>query len=157
MHISDIKSDKGTVVMFLCNHCPYVKHINNGLVRLVKEYQEKGIAFVGISSNDVVRYPDDSPEKMTETALAEGYTFPYLFDETQEVARSYDAACTPDFYLFDGSLRLIYRGQMDASRPGNNMPVTGNDLREALNALLESRPQAELQRPSAGCNIKWKV
>ena len=156
MSFDDIKSDVATVVMFTCNHCPYVIHVNEELVRLAKEYQESGISFVAISSNDVENYPQDSPEKMTQLAAEVGYTFPYLYDESQEVARAYDAACTPDFYVFDGNARLVYRGQLDGSRPGSGIPLTGTDLRAALDAVLVNRPVNPMQRPSAGCGIKWK-
>lgn len=156
--LNQIASAKATVVMFLCNHCPYVLHVNEALVRLVKEYQAKGVAFVGISSNDADAYPEDAPDKMTEFAQQTGYTFPYLYDETQDVARAYDAACTPDFYVFDKELRLVYRGQFDNSRPRrNDLPVTGEDLRAAIDAVLEGKPVNEYQRPSGGCNIKWKT
>lgn len=151
----DFVDKRGLLVIFLCNHCPYVKHIADGLKRLADDYLPKGIAVVGVSSNDVASYPDDSPEKMKQEKLARGYAFPYLFDETQEVARAYRAACTPDFFLFDGSHRLVYRGQMDDSRPSNGKPVTGNDLREALDRLLAGEPPLEHQTPSLGCNIKW--
>ncbi len=155
--LGDLKSDKATVVMFICNHCPYVLHVNDELVRLVKEYQSKGVAFVGISSNDVVNYPQDSPEKMKTHAKEVGYTFPYLYDESQEVARAYDAACTPDFYVFNKKMELVYRGQIDDSRPGSGIPVTGKDLREALDAVLSGQPVSVLQKPSMGCGIKWKI
>ncbi len=148
---------KGTVVMFICNHCPYVKHVFKGITSLAQDYQNKGVGFVAISSNDIENYPDDSPELMQQTAQEQGFTFPYLYDETQEVAKAYDAACTPDFYLFDSEKKLVYRGQMDDSRPGNDIPVTGNDLRAALDALLINSPIDPLQKPSLGCNIKWKV
>jgi thiol-disulfide isomerase/thioredoxin len=154
--LNEIASDKGTVVMFLCNHCPYVIHVNPELVKLADEYIAKGVAFVAISSNDAVNYPQDGPEKMSIHAKENGYHFPYLYDESQEVAKAYDAACTPDFYVFDWSMRLVYRGQMDGSRPNSGIPVTGEDLRIALDNVLEGRPQSEIQRPSAGCNIKWK-
>ena len=133
-----------------------VSHVNDGMVNLAKEYQDAGIAFVIISSNNVEKYPQDSPEKMTEFAKESGYSFPYLYDESQEVAKAYDAACTPDFYVFDGAANLVYRGQMDGSRPGSEIPVTGEDLRAALDAVLVSRPANPVQRPSAGCGIKWK-
>ena len=156
--LSDIASDKATVVMFLCNHCPYVLHVNEEIVRLAKEYQAKGVAFVGINSNDVENYPDDSPEKMVELVAEVGYPFPYLFDETQEVAKAYDAACTPDFYIFDGDLALKYRGQLDDSRPRRNpTPVTGKDLRTALDVVLAGGEPSAEQRASGGCNIKWKA
>ena len=154
--LTNLKSEKATVIMFICNHCPFVKHVQQHLVRLAREYQAKGISFVAISSNDVEKYPDDSPQRMKEVAQELGYPFPYLYDESQEVARAYDAACTPDFYVFDKNLKLVYRGQMDASRPGNNIPVTGKDLREALDNILQGKPVSEDQRPSIGCNIKWK-
>ncbi|MBX2928542.1 MAG: thioredoxin family protein [Saprospiraceae bacterium] len=152
----DIASERATVVMFLCNHCPYVIHVNPEIVRLAREYQEKGVAFVGINSNDVEHYPDDAPDKMKVLAHEVGYTFPYLFDETQEVARAYDAACTPDFYVFDGQKRLAYRGRLDAARPKTDTPLSGADLRAALDAVLAGRPVPERQYPSGGCNIKWK-
>jgi peroxiredoxin len=154
--LTDLKSEKATVIMFICNHCPFVKHVQKQLVKLAREYQAKGISFVAISSNDVEKYPDDSPQRMKEVAQELGYPFPYLYDESQEVARAYNAACTPDFYVFDKNLKLVYRGQMDASRPGNNIPVTGKDLREALDNILQGKPVSEDQRPSIGCNIKWK-
>ena len=144
------------LVMFLCNHCPYVKHVRAGIAALAGEYQAKGVAVVGISANDAAAYPDDAPEAMAREKAAAGYTFPYLYDESQEVAKAYRAACTPDFYLFDGTRRLVYRGQLDGSRPGNDQPVTGADLRAALDALLEGRLVSDAQRPSLGCNIKWK-
>lgn len=156
MSFDDVKSGIGTVVIFSCNHCPYVIHVNDEIVNIAKEYQDAGIAFVAISCNDVDRYPQDSPEKMAEFATESGYTFPYLYDESQEVAKAYDAACTPDFYVFDGASNLVYRGQMDGSRPGSDVPVTGEDLRDALDAVLVSRPANPVQRPSAGCGIKWK-
>ena len=156
--LSDIASDKATVVMFICNHCPYVLHINEEIVRLANEYIEKGVSFVAINSNDVENYPDDSPENMKKLAAEAGYPFPYLFDETQGVAKAYDAACTPDFYVFDGDLALRYRGQLDESRPKRNpTPVTGRDLRAALDAVLERRKIDGPQWPSGGCNIKWKA
>jgi len=154
--LSDFKDAKALLVIFLCNHCPYVKHVQRGLADLCREYQSRGVGIVGISSNDVTRYPDDSPEKMKEEKERAGYPFPYLYDETQEVARAYHAACTPDFFLFDGRRRLAYRGQMDDSRPDNGKPVTGRDLRAALDAVLEGNPAPSDQKPSMGCNIKWK-
>lgn len=153
--LKEVSGEKGTVIMFICNHCPFVVHVNPEISRLGREYQSKGIGFVAISSNDVVNYPDDAPHLMKQKAAEEGYTFPYLYDETQDVAKAYDAACTPDFYLFNGDLSLVYRGQLDDSRPGNGIPLTGIDLRNALNALLEERAISELQKPSIGCNIKW--
>ncbi len=157
LNINDLKSDKATVIMFLCNHCPYVIHVNNALVDLVKEYQKKDVSFVGISSNDVDNYPQDGPDKMKIHAKEVGYTFPYLYDESQEIAKAYDAACTPDFYVFDAKMELVYRGQMDGSRPGSGIPVTGEDLRVALDAVLSGNPAPALQKPSMGCNIKWKI
>lgn len=156
--LDDLKSEKATVIMFLCNHCPYVIHVNPEIVRLSAEYREKGVSFIAISSNDVVRYPQDGPEQMKEHALASGYNFPYLYDETQETARAYDAACTPDFYVFDASLKLAYRGRLDESRPRTEhpKPLTGADLRGALNAILAQQFVSEIQYPSMGCGIKWK-
>lgn len=156
MALGDLKGNTGTVIMFICNHCPFVKHVNAELVRVANDYKEKGIAFIAISSNDIENYPQDAPHLMKENALSEGFTFPYLYDGSQEVARAYDAACTPDFYLFDADLNLVYRGQLDDSRPGNGIPVTGKDLREAMNAVLSSQPVSPDQKPSIGCNIKWK-
>lgn len=153
----DVKGEKATVVMFLSNHCPYVHHVNPEIVRLALDYQTKGIGFVAISSNDIENYPDDAPDKMVLVAKKEGYTFPYLFDETQLVAKAYDAACTPDFYLFDHNDKLVYRGQLDDSRPKSGKPATGVDLRNALDALLANEPVSDFQRPSGGCNIKWKA
>ena len=155
--LRDIASPHATVVMFICNHCPYVLHVNPEIVRIVQEYGARGVAFVGISSNDAEAYPEDAPDKMRSHALETGYTFPYLYDEDQSVARAYDAACTPDFYVFDGQLRLVYRGQLDASRPKRNpVPPTGEDLRAALDAVLSGQPASVVQRPSGGCNLKWK-
>ena len=150
-------ADKPTLVMFICNHCPFVKHLNKQLAELCKEYQSKGIAIVGISSNDVSTHPDDSPEKMAEEAKALGYTFPYLYDEAQNVAKAYRAACTPDFFLFDKSHKLVYRGQFDDSRPDNGKPVTGADLKAAMDAVLAGNPVPSEQKASIGCNIKWKA
>ena len=151
-----IKGKRGAVVMFICNHCPFVLHVNDALVSIAKTYQDKGIGFVAISSNDVENYPQDGPEKMTEHAKSVGYPFPYLYDESQETARAYDAACTPDIYVFDNEDTLIYRGQLDDSRPGNGVPVTGKDLKHALECLLKNEENQKLQKPSIGCNIKWK-
>ena len=153
---ADLKGIHGTVVMFICNHCPFVKHVNPELVRLGGTYSEKGIGLIAISSNDVENYPQDHPDKMRETALSERYPFPYLYDATQQTASNYQAACTPDFYLFDADDRLVYRGQLDRSRPGNELPVNGEDLRAALDCLLDGKPISEVQNPSIGCNIKWK-
>lgn len=155
--LEQLRGDHGTVILFVCNHCPYVKHINVGLVRAAREYQPRGIAFVAISSNDAMKYPEDAPERMKETAEQLGYPFPYLYDETQEVARAYQAACTPDLYLFDRDLACVYRGQFDDARPRNDVPVTGRDLRTAMEALLAGRPISPDQKPSVGCNIKWKA
>ncbi|MAT95902.1 MAG: thioredoxin family protein [Anaerolineaceae bacterium] len=156
LRLASVKSDKATVIMFICNHCPYVKHVNKGLVKLARDYQAQGVSFVAISSNDVEAYPEDAPDKMQAVAAQQGYSFPYLYDADQSVAKAYQAACTPDFYVFDADLRLIYRGQMDSSRPRNDMPVTGEDLRTALDAVLAGEPVSAEQRPSLGCNIKWK-
>jgi peroxiredoxin len=155
--VSSMKGSKGTVVMFICNHCPYVVHINEKLVEIANEYATKGIQFLAISSNDAEKYPQDGPDKMKAHAKEVGYTFPYLYDETQEVARAYDAACTPDFFVFDKDLKLAYRGRMDASTPGNGKPLTGSDLKGALNALIAGQFVSEIQYPSMGCNIKWKA
>jgi hypothetical protein len=145
------------VVMFICNHCPFVKHIQAGITALANDYHPKGVGFVAISSNDAERYPDDAPDKMTALAKRLGWTFPYLYDQTQEVAKAYKAACTPDFYVFDGTLRLRYRGQLDESRPNNGVPVTGKDVRAALDLVLgEEAVPPEMSKPSIGCNIKWK-
>ncbi len=149
-------NSKGTVILFICNHCPYVKHLNEKLVELANEYIQKGIAFIAISSNDIEKYPADSPEQMRVVVKEEGYPFPYLFDETQDIAKAYEAACTPDIYLYDDSLQLVYRGQFDSSRPGNGQAVTGDDLKVALNTLLNGDAPLTNQIPSIGCNIKWK-
>ncbi|HSH14633.1 MAG TPA: thioredoxin family protein [Verrucomicrobiae bacterium] len=152
----DFASAKALLVMFICNHCPYVKHVRAELARLGRDYLPRGVAVVAINSNDVTRYPADSPDKMADEARAAGYTFPYLYDESQGVARAYRAACTPDFFLFDRTRQLVYRGQLDDSRPGNGVPVTGRDLRAALDNLLAGQPVASTQQPSMGCGIKWK-
>lgn len=154
--LKDVQSSVATVIMFICNHCPYVKHVQNQLVQLANEYIPKGISFVAINSNDVKQYPDDSPEKMKEVAEKLQYPFPYLFDETQETAKAYQAACTPDFYVFDGELKCVYRGQLDDSRPGNDIPVTGESIRTALDQIISGEPVTVTQKPSLGCNIKWK-
>ncbi len=156
LSLQELKGEKGTVIMFICNHCPFVIHVNPEISKLGTEYQKKKISFIAISSNDIENYPQDSPELMTQLARQENYTFPYLYDETQEVAKAYNAACTPDFYLFDSNLNLAYRGQLDDSRPGNNIPLSGADLREALDNLLNKKPISKNQKPSIGCNIKWK-
>lgn len=154
--LDELKSDIATVIMFICNHCPYVKHINKALVQLADDYQPKGIKFIAISSNDVVKYPDDDPILMKEHAQKEGYPFPYLYDETQEVAKKYFAACTPDFSIFDKDLLCVYRGQLDDSRPGNNTVPNGKDIRNVLDSILSNQAVSAVQRPSIGCNIKWK-
>lgn len=153
----DFRNHRGLLVIFMCNHCPYVKHVAPELVRLADEYQPKGIAVVGISSNDAGAYPDDAPDKMKEEAVAQGYRFPYLYDESQQIAQAYKAACTPDFFLFDSDLKLVYRGQLDDTRPKQGIPPNGHDLRAALDAVLNSLAIAEPQKPSVGCNIKWKA
>lgn len=154
--LKELKSENATVIMFICNHCPFVKHVNDQLVKLALDYQQKGVSFIAINSNDVDNYPEDSPAKMIEYATKLKYPFPYLFDETQEVAKAYDAACTPDFYIFDKDLKCIYRGQLDDSRPSNGKPVTGKDMRDALNSILAGEGVSGEQIPSIGCNIKWK-
>ena len=155
--LKDFENAPALLVIFMCNHCPYVIHVADYLAQLAQEYQARGVAVVGISSNDVSKYPQDSPEQMVHEAEARGYTFPYLYDEMQEVALAYRAACTPDFYVFDGEQKLVYRGQLDDSRPRTDdaKPLTGNDLRAALDAVLAGKPVAENQVPSLGCNIKW--
>jgi peroxiredoxin len=153
--LQEMKSPVATVVMFICNHCPYVKHIQTKLVEVVKHYQTKKINFVAISANDVKQYPQDSPEKMREEAEKHHYTFPYLYDETQAVAKAYQAACTPDFYVFDHDLRCVYRGRFDASTPGNGQVVSGNELSAALENILDGKPVSSDQKASLGCNIKW--
>ena len=154
--LADFESAPALLVAFLSNHCPFVKHVRGGFAQLVKEYQERGVAVVGINSNDFEAYPDDSPEAMAMEIRKVGYTFPYLVDEGQQVARDYRAACTPDFFVFDRKHALVYRGQMDASRPGSGVPVSGEDLRRVLDAVLDGAPVPTEQRPSLGCNIKWK-
>lgn len=152
----DFKEAKALVVIFACNHCPYVIHVKDEIARIAEEYQAKGVAFVAINSNDVEQYPEDSPENMKLKAEEWGWKFPYLFDETQEVAKAYRAACTPDFFVFDSARRLVYRGQLDDSRPKNNVPLNGADLRRALDAVLQGEMPSETQKPSVGCSIKWK-
>lgn len=154
--LNDFPKAKGYLVMFICNHCPYVIHVIKTLVELSEKCQEQGIAVFAISSNDVVNYPEDSPQKMKDFAKLHGFSFPYLFDETQELAKAYQAACTPEFYLFDHNKALVYRGQMDESRPGNSKVNDGADLRRAVKALLANSKQTTEQKPSMGCNIKWK-
>jgi len=155
--LEDFGTHKGLVIVFMCNHCPYVKHIRSALAEFARRNMPAGIGTVGINSNDVVAYPADSPEKMREEAQEAGYTFPYLFDESQNVAASYGAECTPDFFLFDGSKCLVYRGQFDDSRPGNDVEITGKDLQSAVDALLNAEPPLEQQTPGVGCSIKWKA
>ena len=152
----DLRGSKALLVMFICTHCPYVKHVEKGLAALGKDYEGKSLSIVAISSNDVTTHPDDSPTGMKQQARTHGFAFPYLYDETQAVAHAYKAACTPDFFLFDADLRLVYRGQFDRSRPGNGIAVTGEDLRAAIDAALAGLPPLKDQRPSIGCNIKWK-
>jgi thiol-disulfide isomerase/thioredoxin len=154
--LDDFAGAPALLVMFICNHCPFVKHVRSGLAALGRDYRAKGVAVVAINSNDVATHPEDSPANMRKEAAEAGYVFPYLFDETQEVARAYRAACTPDFFVFDRNRELVYRGQMDGARPGNGVPVTGSDLRAALDAVLAGRPVSGAQRPSLGCNIKWR-
>lgn len=154
--LKDLSSPKGTVIMFLCNHCPFVRHVRNEIMFIANAYREKGIAFIAICSNDSETHPDDAPEKMAALGKELGFSFPYLHDDTQEVAKAYQAACTPDFYIFDGALKLVYRGQLDDSRPGNANPVNGGDLRTALDHLLNGTPIDPNQKASIGCNIKWK-
>ncbi len=156
LSLSELKGEKATLIMFICNHCPYVKHINTELVKLANDYMPKGVKFVAISSNDVSSHPEDSPELMKKGAIELKYPFPYLYDESQRVAKDYDAACTPDFYIFDKAMKLVYRGQLDDSRPSNKLPLTGQDIREALETLLSGKAIDPKQRPSIGCNIKWK-
>lgn len=155
--VESLAGAPGLLVAFICNHCPYVIHLREALAVLGKDAQARGLAVVAISSNDVENYPQDSPELMVEEKASAGYTFPYLYDATQEVAKAYEAACTPDFYLFDGDQRLVYRGQFDSSRPGNDDPITGADIRAAIDGLLAGQGPAQAQLPSLGCNIKWKV
>ncbi len=155
--LSDFRGAPALLVMFICNHCPFVKHLADALADFARGYQQKGVAIVGISSNDVSTHPADSPEQMIHEAVRRGYSFPYLYDEDQEVAKAYRAACTPDFFLFDGQQRLVYRGQFDSSRPESGIPITGADVRGAIDAVLAGQQVAQDQRPSIGCNIKWKA
>lgn len=156
-HLNDYKPKHGTVIMFICNHCPYVIHIQDKLIEIAKEYQEKGIQFIAISSNDVETHPDDSPDKMKALAEEKNFSFPYLYDESQETAKAYHAECTPDFFVFDQELKCVYRGRFDNSSPGKtDVEVTGEDLLQALDALIAGQPISEDQKPSMGCNIKWK-
>lgn len=156
LSLQKLKGLKGTIVMFICNHCPFVKHVNSEISKLAKDYLQKGINCIAISSNDVENYPQDAPQLMKQNAVEQGFVFPYLYDETQDVAKAYDAACTPDFYVFDKDLKLVYRGQLDDSRPENGIPLTGNDIRNALDNILNNKPVSPNQKPSIGCNIKWK-
>ena len=156
LNLNDLKGEKATVMMFICNHCPFVIHVNDELVSLSNDYIAKGVSFIGISSNNIATHPQDGPERMTEHAKSAGYNFPYLYDESQEVAHAYDAACTPDLYVFDAEMNLAYRGRIDASRPGNDIPVTGEDMRKALDLIIDGEAVPEPHYPSAGCNIKWK-
>ncbi len=155
--IDDVRGDRGLLVMFICTHCPFVKHVEKELAALGRDYLSEPVGMVAISSNDAATHPDDGPEGLKEQAKRLEFPFPYLYDQTQQVARAYHAACTPDFFLFDGDMKLVYRGQFDASRPGNGIPVTGEDLRAAIDALLAGRPVSKQQKPSIGCNIKWKA
>ena len=155
-NFAECKGHKGTLVLFICNHCPFVLHVIDEIVMIANDYRVQGIGIVAISSNDIVKYPQDSPEKMADFALENKIDFPYLFDESQAVAKAYDATCTPDFYLFNAEDRLIYRGQLDDSRPGNGIPVSGSDLRNAIDSIIYNRHLNELQKPSMGCGIKWK-
>ncbi|UOK42291.1 MULTISPECIES: thioredoxin family protein [Flavobacterium] len=153
---ADLKGSKGTLVMFICNHCPFVHHVIDEIVRIANDYRVQGLGIIAISSNDVVNYPQDAPELMQDFALQHRFEFPYLYDATQEVAKAYDAACTPDFYLFDNQNKLVYRGQLDDSRPGNGIPLSGSDLRNAIDGVIYNRSINPNQKPSLGCNIKWK-
>lgn len=153
---SDCKGEKGTLVFFICNHCPFVHHVIDEIILVANDYRVQGIGIVAISSNDATQYPEDSPELMTEFAFENKFEFPYLYDESQEVAKAFGAACTPDFFLFDNQDKLVYRGQLDDSRPGNGIPLSGNDLRGAIDSVLYNRTVNPNQKPSIGCNIKWK-
>jgi thiol-disulfide isomerase/thioredoxin len=156
LDLETMTGTKGTVIMLICNHCPFVIHVNPEISKMAKEYRTKGFGFIAISSNDIINYPQDSPELMKLKAKEEDYTFPYLYDETQEIAKAYNASCTPDFYLFDDRLKLVYRGQLDNSRPGNGAALTGEVLRKAMDGILAESPVIKHQKPSIGCNIKWK-
>jgi peroxiredoxin len=155
--LADFVDEPALLVIFMCNHCPFVKHVAGGIAQLAHDYMPRGLAVVGINSNDAAAHPQDSPEQMVHEAQERGYPFPYLYDETQDVAKAYGAACTPDFFLYGKNRQLYYRGQLDGSRPGNDIPVTGNDLRAAIDALLAGKPPPERQIPSIGCNIKWRA
>jgi thiol-disulfide isomerase/thioredoxin len=154
--LADLGEKPAYLIAFFCNHCPFVKHVADQFAELAKEYQGKGVVVVAINANDVDNYPDDAPERMDAEVKQRGYTFPYLYDESQEVAKAYSAACTPDFFVFDADRRLVYRGQMDDARPGNDQPIDGHDLRAALDAVLAGQPPSDEQKPSIGCNIKWR-
>ena len=154
--LEETKGLNGTLIMFICNHCPYVKHVNATIVNLAKKYKQNGINFIAISSNDVENYPEDSPKLMKVNAVENNYIFPYLYDESQEIAKLYDAACTPDFYLYDSDLLLVYRGQLDDSRPGNGLSCDGKDISNAIECLINGKENTQIQKPSIGCNIKWK-
>lgn len=156
MTLKDVRGEEGTVVMFICAHCKYVKHIEEEIAFVAEKYQHKGIGFVAISANDITEYPDDAPDKLREQAEDQDFDFPYLYDESQQVAKAYQAECTPDFYLFDKDLKLVYRGRFDAATPGNIEPVTGDELKDAMDSLLDGEPIFEDQKPSIGCNIKWR-
>lgn len=157
VYFDALKGKNGTLIMFICNHCPYVKHLDTEIVKMAEEFILKGVSFIAISSNDVEKYPEDHPDLMRETGRKLKYPFPYLYDETQETAKAFQAACTPDFFLFDSNSKLVYRGQFDDSRPGNDFPVTGKDLRNAIACLLDNKPPIKNQKPSLGCGIKWKT
>lgn len=154
--LAQLRGNTATVIVFMCNHCPFVKHVADQLAKIPQEYIARGVTFIGINSNDAEAYPDDSPEAMKKEVKSRGYRFPYLYDESQEVARAYRAACTPDFFVFNEEMKLVYRGQLDDSRPNSDKPLTGSDLRAALDALIEGKEVSDSQRPSIGCNIKWK-
>lgn len=154
--LDSLKSKQATLIMFICNHCPYVKHVQQELIRIANDYMPKGVSFIAISSNDPEAYPEDAPDKMADTAISLGYPFPYLFDETQNTAVAYHAVCTPEFFLFDKDLILVYHGRLDNSSPGKSVPVTGVELREAIDSLLNNKPLSADQKPSIGCSIKWK-
>lgn len=156
LSLQELKGSRGTVIFFICNHCPFVVHVNQELVRLAKDYEGRGFSFIAISSNDILKYPQDGPNLMKAHARKEHYPFPYLYDETQEVAKAYNAACTPDFYVFDEFLKSVYHGQLDDSRPGNDKPLTGKDIRAVLETMLSNRIYTGIPKPSIGCNIKWK-
>ena len=155
-NLNDLKGKNGSVIMFICNHCPYVKHVNKTIVELANKFKDDEVNFIAISSNDVINYPEDSPELMKLNAKQNKFTFPYLYDESQEIAKKYDAACTPDFYLYDNELKLVYRGQLDDSRPGNGIECDGKDLSYSIKCLIKNIHNYNIQKPSIGCNIKWK-